>query len=347
MSSPKVKFPEATPQEEELQKEQTSLLRQQRDALSEQIRQQDLLAPLLWGAAGIEPIYDKNHKIQGYKQKPDELAGMRGDIEKAGLQRSLAALRGELPEDPALLRDLADQERVMNESLRKQLGPGYNVSSPGQAGIGEFMQRKNALLDAARRGDLTLGEQLSLSRQQQQSDQINQFLQRAGGIGGMGYTAAGALGGAAQGYNAPLQYMLANRSNQFGARALNFQYEAYSNPWTSQGAWRNFQQDKAIAGGMGGAAMSTAKVKKDIVPLDQDEYRKALKKLRDTPVTRWRYEWEPDDREPHIGPILELSPKEIRASDTHISLLDYLGLTHAAVKGLDREVRSLRRQMED
>jgi hypothetical protein len=97
-------------------------------------------------------------------------------------------------------------------------------------------------------------------------------------------------------------------------------------------------------------AMSSARLKKHITPLDPDEYSRALERVRDTPVTRWRYQWEPDDREPHIGPILELSPKEIKLDDTRLSLLDYSGLLHAGLKGLDRKVdrgfTSLRQMVE-
>lgn len=94
----------------------------------------------------------------------------------------------------------------------------------------------------------------------------------------------------------------------------------------------------AVAPAAGAIAMSSARLKKDIQPLDQDEYEAALLKVRETPVTRWRYTWEPEDREPHIGPILELSPKEIRQDALHVNLLDYAGLLHAGLKAVDRKV---------
>ena len=84
---------------------------------------------------------------------------------------------------------------------------------------------------------------------------------------------------------------------------------------------------------------SSARFKKDILPLDQDEYDRALEKLRETPVTRWRYKWEDERRAPHIGPILELSPEEIREDDTRVNLLDYIGLVHAGLRSVDRTVR--------
>jgi hypothetical protein len=92
----------------------------------------------------------------------------------------------------------------------------------------------------------------------------------------------------------------------------------------------------------GGIAMSTARVKKDIMPLDRDEYDRARRRLiRETPVTRWRYKWEGADRAPHTGPILELAPEEIREDDAHLNLLNYTGTLHAAVKAIDRDVQDL------
>jgi hypothetical protein len=47
-----------------------------------------------------------------------------------------------------------------------------------------------------------------------------------------------------------------------------------------------------------------------------------------------------------MGPILERSPKEIHHGDgVHVNLLDYLGMQHAAVKALDREVMTLRKAL--
>lgn len=115
----------------------------------------------------------------------------------------------------------------------------------------------------------------------------------------------------------------------------------------------------SAAGGAAGAfAASSATLKKDILPLDErefaeasvrtglplemvrdgDEYDRALGKVRETPITRWKYRWESDDRLPHIGPILELAPEEIREDRLRLNLLDYTGLLHAAVKAVDRKV---------
>lgn len=105
----------------------------------------------------------------------------------------------------------------------------------------------------------------------------------------------------------------------------------------------------------GGGGYSTARVKKDITPLDPAEFKSAaeakglpldgydesLAALRATPITRWRYKWESERGLPHIGPILELAPPELSRDGLRISLLDYAGLQHAGLKALDRKVSRL------
>lgn len=95
------------------------------------------------------------------------------------------------------------------------------------------------------------------------------------------------------------------------------------------------------AAAMGAMAFSSGKLKKDIEPLDVDEYAKALVKVRETPVVRYKYKWEGRERAPHIGPILEMSPEEIKEDDFRINVADYTGLTHAALKAVDRRVTAL------
>jgi hypothetical protein len=79
-------------------------------------------------------------------------------------QRTLAALKGELPVNPALNRELTESERDLRNSLSSQLGTGYATSSPGIEALTKFGQRKSETLEGARRGDLSLSEQMSLGR---------------------------------------------------------------------------------------------------------------------------------------------------------------------------------------
>ena len=91
----------------------------------------------------------------------------------------------------------------------------------------------------------------------------------------------------------------------------------------------------AAGGGFGG---SSARLKKGIRPYDPDEYDRALAKIRDTPITRYHYRWEPEHARLHTGPILELAPEDIREDALRINLLDYSGLLHAGLKAVDRRI---------
>ena len=98
----------------------------------------------------------------------------------------------------------------------------------------------------------------------------------------------------------------------------------------------------SVGGAAGGyAGGSSASLKTDIVPLDRDEYAVALRRLRDTPITRWRYHWDAPDRPKRIGPILELSPDEIKEDRLRLNVLSYAGLLHAGLKDVDRRVLAL------
>ena len=91
--------------------------------------------------------------------------------------------------------------------------------------------------------------------------------------------------------------------------------------------------------------LSSARYKRNITALDKDEYDAALKRVRETPITRYRYKWEGEQGPPHIGPILELAPPEITDDGHRVNLLDYAGLQHAALKAVDRKVENLSRTL--
>jgi hypothetical protein len=330
-----------------LRSEQVQLLRQQRDILSRQMREQQLLAPILYGAAGVKPVTNpQTGETIGFEEVADPLKQRQEEVASRLLDRQLAALKGELPDNPALLRDLATQEATLRETLRKELGPGFEFSTAGGSRLRDFMESREGLLEAGRRGDLSLAEQLGIAREQANQSNLNAFLGRIGGVNASPLATAQGFGQAASGYNAPLNQLLAVRQ---GRMQGNIARESLNQANTAM--WLGFTSDLlgAVAGGAGAAlAASTGRLKKDIVPFDVGEYGKAMKKLRDTPITSWRYTWEPSTRPPHVGPILELSPRELQAGDgIHVDLLGYAGMLHAGLKSVDRDVKSLRELLEE
>lgn len=70
------------------------------------------------------------------------------------------AAKGELPVSPGLERSLGEEEQQLKETLRRNLGPGYETSEPGIRALREFSQRRQELREGARTGELTRAEQL-------------------------------------------------------------------------------------------------------------------------------------------------------------------------------------------
>lgn len=92
-------------------------------------------------------------------------AKQNAQIQKLLGERTLKALRGELAIDPALERDIKTQGQTLKDRLRGQLGAGFETSSAGIEAMQKFEEGATSLRHQARRGELTLAEQLGLARQ--------------------------------------------------------------------------------------------------------------------------------------------------------------------------------------
>lgn len=211
--APKVTVPQPTEEENNLRFEQTNLLKQQREILMQQQRQQTALMPVFAKQLGLDLIYDKKGNITGAKQTADSLkltnlqkqvqektldqllhpekdpryaqqlklldlqmksyedqlngplAKQNKQIQSLANERTLKALRGELEIDPAVERDIKQQEATLRDRLSNQLGSGYETSSAGIEALQKFNEGANILRSQARKGELTLADQLSMSRQ--------------------------------------------------------------------------------------------------------------------------------------------------------------------------------------
>ena len=158
--------PVQSEEEKALQVEQTELLRQQREISQQVLEQQQLLQPILFEQAGIKTITDEEGNITGF-ESDDPNKELRQGIETSFLERTQQALAGELPVNPALMRQLEEEENKLNEELRKDFGSieAARTSTPGLERIDRFNRFRTEVLESARRGDLTLAEQLSVTRQ--------------------------------------------------------------------------------------------------------------------------------------------------------------------------------------
>lgn len=208
-------YPEPTQEERDLQRSQSEMLNEQRDILRQQLREQQLLAPIIYKQLGIKPQYDEAGQITGYEElgpTPEEqaaqeyqqaslrqlrlneallptqleqqgyratygengeitgveaIAGSNQQLEREVqhqlLERAQQAMRGELPVDPGLERQFGVQERALREQLRKNLGTGYETSTPGIEALADFNERKANTIYSAQHGEINSATQLALA----------------------------------------------------------------------------------------------------------------------------------------------------------------------------------------
>ena len=165
----KTKAPKFSPEERAYQKAQADLLNQQRQMIEQQRQQNMILAPFFAQQEGFDVDIDPaTGQIRGITERQTpELARSR-EMRQLLEERSLAAMKGELPVDPALERSLQEQEQELRERLAQQFGPGYETSTPAMRTLGEFFKTSEELRSGARTQQLSLAEQLGLTREQQE-----------------------------------------------------------------------------------------------------------------------------------------------------------------------------------
>lgn len=224
--STSVSAPQPSEEEKALQAEQAGLLREQRDILSSQYQQQQALLPLLYEEAGVTPQLDESGAITGFTREPDPAEALRKEVELGLLERSKAALAGELPVSPTLEREISQREETLNESLRKQLGTGYATSTPGREALTRFGQSAIELREGARRGELTLAEQLGVARGGFNQATTAGNISTIGGVNQMPLASVGAGTGLASGFGQAVGGFQQNRALQLQAQIANAQANA-------------------------------------------------------------------------------------------------------------------------
>lgn len=200
-----------------------------------------------------EKILDLQLRQLEEEMDPTTPEGMRNkEIETLLGERTLKALRGELEIDPALERDIAKQGDTLRDRLRSQFGPGWETSSPGIEAMQAYEEGANVLRHQARKGELTLSEQLSMARtgadialggQSLSASQMkipgidplasggfafgmNQGTKQgqislAQLLGGVTSGTAGGMGQVAAGFQMPIGQMMQQREMEFSANMQN------------------------------------------------------------------------------------------------------------------------------
>ena len=163
------------------------------------------------------------NRIVGLKKKEDpvltEQDKLRQEIETDLLKRTNAALKGELPVDPGLIRDLDKFDKELENKLRAQFGD--LTSTPAQEALQRAKESKTILLEQARRGDLTLAEQLSQQRQFANESLTDSSINRPLTIAGTGNVFANQFAQGVQSAGVAQQPFQFNRQLQFNAAIQN------------------------------------------------------------------------------------------------------------------------------
>lgn len=252
-----------------------------------------------------------------------------------------AAMRGLRLTDSPIGREATEQVRRFQENLQAtKAGAALNLGEAATA----FSQNVRAFQDALR----VQAFQNRLALTGRAPEMNNLFGARASAAN---LARAGLPG-------LPLEQQLYSERLAGAPQTGRFTGRQTGSYWGAQVSLK----DIATVGSALTGAPSTARLKKSILPLDEkefaravkkrrglpisvdreDAYDRALTKVRETPIVRYRYTWEGEEgRAPHIGPLLELSPEEIREDDTHVNVLDYAGMLHAGLKAVDRKVSRL------
>lgn len=91
------------------------------------------------------------------------------------------------------------------------------------------------------------------------------------------------------------------------------------------------------------ATYSSADYKQDIRELSEEEYLKALEKLVNTPVVRYRYKGQTSSDKEKIGIVIEKAPEEIisEGNPKAASLSEYISLLHAGLKAQQLKIEEL------
>ncbi len=331
---------------EDTQAEIERLVQLQRGPESTNARTAEIAA-LRQKLSGLSPggTLETGGEITGFNRLPDPTGDLRDEIELSFLERTQAALEGRLDVNPGLLRQLGESRDLLNASLLKQLGPGFETSEPGIRALDRFSRSESEVLEGARRGDLTLFEQLSLGAAAE-SRAAGQFL--AGGSQGVtnrNLPITSALGGNVAGLAGVGAQFAQDRSNQFSASSFNanavnqFNINKFNAEQSTLGSL--FGAGGSIGGSIAGALItrSSREIKDKIDSVDREEILTALNKLD---VDKWSYNGIYKDGEEHIGPYAEDVQRALGVGDSKvINLMDMIGALLAAVQALSVKVQKL------
>ena len=159
----KVSPPGRSEEERQLTQQQIELSKEQIRLAREQEAEYKAFQPYLYEDYGltVNPITGKLERTA----EAQSLRAQSAEITRLQQERSLEALKGQLEVSPTLEREIEGGANALRERLVRQLGPGWETSTPGIQAMREFEAQAEALREAERRDQLTTAESLALARQ--------------------------------------------------------------------------------------------------------------------------------------------------------------------------------------
>lgn len=221
MGGTTVNVPGPSKEELRLRTEQADLLQFQRETLQRDLARQELLDPILFEEIGITPILNEEGETIGFERDPDPAGDLRDENELAILERQKLALAGDLPISPTLERELGEGRENLEQRLRRQLGTGFDVSSPGIEALGDFDRNATELREGARRGEINLTTQLGIAQGGFNLGAQGQTLSQTFGVSQSGLPFTGAMGPVSSGFGQAAGAFQQDRSLQLQASIAN------------------------------------------------------------------------------------------------------------------------------
>jgi hypothetical protein len=243
--------PEASPEEKALYAKQAEAADLQMQLARDNKARNDAILPELYKSYGLQMVKnpDGTYSATEAPKTPEQLQSQQ--ITNAANARTLAALKGELPVDPAVEADMNRQKTTQDTELARR-GVRAGSGDIYTRARTELDRSQNVTRDAIRTGQMTTADAISRGRTADTLASSGQKLQAVGTGAGVTGQAAGMVGNASSLYgNAANPYRdvrLTEGNNIANTRRANKDYEWQSSLQEAQGA------NSLIGGGMSGAA---------------------------------------------------------------------------------------------
>lgn len=139
--------------------QELELIATQNKLLNQQIKRNEAIFGLLEDQIAQEDLF------RGTPEEQTAAAKRQREITGLFEERTLKALKGEIPIDPGTERQFEREQQQLNETFRQRIGPGFETSSPFIEAKRVLDERQGSLREQLRRGEIVSSEAISRGRQ--------------------------------------------------------------------------------------------------------------------------------------------------------------------------------------